>query len=332
MLKKLNFDDGLVRAEWQDLYCRNHHLLPYASREYNELFNKYFRLDGKRLFLQKRFYGFYDEDERLQIIVPLCIKGKDIHIFGDFGNGEILDFIYPHSIEPECFQQLFKDLQQEFAGYTLILNRLAPNSPLRVWLEKSKYKSVHKKSLAQLRLPSSYEEYLQCLPTAVRGDVNRAEKFMAQLGVPYKLEFARGSISNELRRKYAGLYEQNNNSTVSKLKTFTERYSRRKFNAITDACTKESNSFNSCLYIGNKLSAFASGFFDLDEKRLFMRKSATNMHYVKNMTATFLYMQTIKFMIEKTDFEWLDIGDAREKYRHCLGCEEYFCYSYEVKL
>ena len=41
MLKKLNFDDGLVRAEWQDLYCRNHHLLPYASREYNELFNKY---------------------------------------------------------------------------------------------------------------------------------------------------------------------------------------------------------------------------------------------------------------------------------------------------
>ena len=43
-------------------------------------------------------------------------------------------------------------------------------------------------------------------------------------------------------------------------------------------------------------------------------------------------MQTIKFLIEKTDFEWLDIGDAREKYRNNLGCEEYFCYSYEVQL
>lgn len=332
MLRKLNFDDGLVRAEWQDLYCRNHHLLPYASREYNELFNKYFRLDAKRLFLQKRFYGFYNEDERLQIIVPLCIKGKEIHIFGDFGNGEMLDFIYPLSIEPECFQELFKDLQQEFAGYTLILNRLAPNSPLRVWLEKNECKSMRKKSLAQLRLPSSYEEYLQSLPPEVLGDVNLAEKFIVQLGVPYKLEFGRGSISNELRRKYSRLYDQKNNNTVSKLKTLAERYSGRKFNALTDACTKESNSFNTCLYIGNKLSAFTAGFFDLDEKRLFIRKSAASMHYAKNMTATFLHMQTIKFLIEKTDFEWLDIGDAREKYRHCLGCEEYFCYSYEVQL
>ena len=289
-------------------------------------------MNGKRLFLQKRFYGFYDEDERLQIIVPLCIKGKDIHIFGDFGNGEMLDFIYPASIESECFQQLFKELQQEFVGYTLILNRLAPNSPLRVWLEKNKCKSVRKKSLAHLRLPYSYEEYLQSLPSSVRGDVNRAEKFIAQLGVPYKLEFARGSISNELRRKYLRLCDQKNNNAVSTLKTFTERYSRRKFNALADACTKESNSFNTCLYIGNKLSAFTAGFFDLDEKRLFIKKSAVSMHYVKNMTATFLYMQTIKFMIEKTDFEWLDIGDAREKYRHCLGCEEYFCYSYEVQL
>ena len=332
MLKKLNFDDGLVKAEWQDLYCRNHHLLPYASREYNELFNKYFRLDAKRLFLQKRFYGFYDEDERLQIIVPLCIKGKEIHIFGDFGNGEMLDFIYPLSIEPECFQQLFKDLQQEFAGYTLILNRLAPNSPLRVWLEKNEYKSMRKKSLAQLRLPSSYEEYLQSLSPEVLGDVNLAEKFIVQLGVPYKLEFGRGSISDELKRKYSRLYDQKNNNTVSKLKTLVERYSRRKFNALTDACTKESNSFNTCLYIGNKLSAFTAGFFDLDEKRLFIRKSAASMHYAKHMTSTFLHMQTIKFLIEKTDFEWLDIGDAREKYRHNLGCEEYFCYSYELQL
>lgn len=332
MLRKLKFDDGLVRAEWQDLYCRNHHLLPYASREYNELFNKYFRLDGKRLFLQKRFYGFYDEEEKLQIIVPLCIKGKEIRVFGDFGNGEMLDFVYPHSIKPECFQKLFKELQQEFAGYTLVLNRLAPESPLRGWLKDNKCRSVHKKSMARLPLPSSYEDYLQSLPPDVLGDVKRAEKFVAQLGVPYKLEFSRGAINGELRRKYSRLYDQINNGAVSKLKALPERYSRRKFNALTDACTKESNSFNSCLYIGNKLSAFAAGFFDLDEKRLFMRKSAAGMRYAKNMTATFLHMQTIKYLIEHTDFEWLDLGDVREKYRHNLGCEEYFCYSYEIKL
>ena len=56
------------------------------------------------------------------------------------------------------------------------------------------------------------------------------------------------------------------------------------------------------------------------------------MNYAKNMTATFLHMQTIKYLIEQTDFEWLDLGDVREKYRHCLGCEEYFCYSYEIQL
>ena len=332
MLKKLNFNDGLVRAEWQDLYCRNHHLFPYASREYNELFNKYFRLNAERLFLQKRFYGFYDDDSQLQIIVPLCIKGKELHIFGDFGSGEILDFIYPYSIEPEYFQLLLEELQQKFAGYKLVLNRLAPDSPLRGWLENNKGRSLRKKSLARLRLPSSYKDYLQSLPPDFLGEVKRAEKFVAQLGVPYKLEFIRGSINSELRRKYFRLYDQKNNSAVGKLKTLSERYSRRKFNALADACTKESNSFNTCLYIGNKLSAFTAGFFDLDEKRLFICKSATSMHYAKNMTATFLHMQTIKYLIEKTDFAWLDLGDTSEKNRHCLGCEEYFCYSYEVQL
>ena len=332
MLRKLNFNDGLVRAEWQDLYCRNHHLLPYASREYNELFNKYFRLNGKRLFLQKRFYGLYDENNNLRMIVPLCIKGKELYIFGDFGNGEMLDFIYPYSIKPECFLKLFKELHKKFAGYTLVLNRLVPDSPLRGWLKDNKFRSVRKKSLARLTLPSSYDAYLQSLPADVLGDVNRAEKFMAQLSVPYKLEFSRGAISNELRRKYFRLYDQKNNNAVSQLKTLPERYSRRKFNALTDVCTKESNSFNASLYIDNKLSAVAAGFFDLDEKRLFMRKSVASNRYDESLTETFLHMQTIKWLIEKTDFEWLDLGDVREKYRHSLGCEEYYCYSYEIQL
>ena len=333
MLKKLNFDDGLVRAEWQDLYYRKQNLFPYASREYNELFNKYFRFNGKRLFLQKRFYGFYDENERLQIIVPLCIKGKAIYIFGDFGNGAILDFIYPYTLEQELFRQLLQYLQQEFAGYRLVLNRLAPNSPLRLWLEQNKYKSVRKKSMAHLQLPASYEEYLQSLPPLVQSDVRRADKFMAELGVPYKMECRRGSITDELRRKYSHLYEKRDTDTTGgMLNTWTEKYSRRKFNALSAACTRESNSFNSCLYIGNKLSAFTAGFFDLDEKCLFIRKNASGMQYAKKMTATFLHMQTIKFLIEKTDFEWLDLGEAREKYRYNLGCEEYFCYSYELHL
>ena len=332
MLRKLNFNDGLLRAEWQDLYCRNHNLFPYASREYNELFNKYFRFDGKRLFLQKRFYGLYDGNNNLRMIVPLCIKGKDIHIFGDFGNGETLDFIYPYSIEPECFLRLFKELHKEFPGYTLVLNRLAPNSPLRGWLKNNKCRSLCKKSLARLRLPSSYEDYLQSLPADVLENVNRAEKFIAQLGLYYKLEFTRGSISNELRSKYFRLCDQTNNDPMSKLKTFPERYSRRNFNSLTDACTKESNSFNSCLYIGRGLAAFTSGLFDLEEKRLFVKKSAASNRYDESLTETFLHMQTIKFLIEKTDFEWLDLGEASEKYRHSLGCEEYFCYSYEVQL
>ena len=332
MLRKLNFNDGLVRAEWQDLYCRNHHLLPYASREYNELFNKYFRLNGKRLFLKKHFYGLYDGNNNLRIIVPLCSMGKELYIFGDCGNSEMLDFIYPYCIEPECFLKLFEELQKKFAGYTLVLNRLAPDSVLRGWLKDNKCRSVRKKSLARLHLPSSYDDYLQSLPAEVLENVNHADKFIAQLGVPYKLEFTRGTINNEFRRKYFRLYDQKISNKVIKLKDLPERYSRRKFNALTDVCTKESNSFNASLYIDNKLSAVAAGFFDLDEKRLFMRKSVASNRYDESLIETFLHMQTIKFLIEKTDFEWLDIGDAREKYRHNLGCEEYFCYSYEVQL
>ncbi|MGE4589173.1 MAG: GNAT family N-acetyltransferase [Acidaminococcaceae bacterium] len=332
MLRKLDFNDGLVRAEWQDLYCRNHHLLPYASREYNELFNNYFRMNRTRLFLQKRFYGFYDETDNLLMIVPLCIKGRELHIFGDFGNGEILDFVYPYSLEQKYFQQLLTALHQEFPGYRLVLNRLAPDSPLRIWLRNNRCRSLRKRSLARIQLPASYEDYLQNLPLDVLADIKRAEKFVAQLGVPYNLEFTRGAINNEHRKQYFRLYDQKYNDPVSKLKTLSKRYTQRKFSALTDACTKESNSFNACLYIGKELVAFAAGFFDLNEKKLLMRKSATSNQYAKNLVELFLYTQTIKWLIEHTDFEWLDLGELRNKYRTCLGCEEYYCYSYEIKL
>ena len=55
--------------------------------------------------MQKRFYGLYDENNNLRMIVTLCIKGKELYIFGDFGNGEMLDFIYPYSIKPEYFSR-----------------------------------------------------------------------------------------------------------------------------------------------------------------------------------------------------------------------------------
>lgn len=332
MLRKLNFDDGLVRANWQDLYCRNARLLPYASREYNELFKKYFRLNGKRLFLRKCIYGLYDEHGTILMIVPLCIKSKDIHIFGDFGNEEILDFIYPDSVKAKHFEIVLRELRRKFKGYTLILSRLAPDSFLRSWLENNNYRSLTKKSYAHLRLAASYNDYFQQLPAEIGENIRRSEKFMEQIGVPYQMKFTRGSLDKETKKQGFAILNQKANGSIDTLRFMTQRYGGKNFNALTDACTKESNSFNSCLYIGDKMTAFASGFFDLHENRLFIRKVGIDNSYAKDLIWLFLHTQMIKWSIQNSTFEWIDFADVKRKYRNWLGCEDYCCRSYEIQL
>lgn len=332
MLRKLNFDDGLVRANWQDLYCRNAHLLPYASREYNELFKKYFRLNGKRLFLRKCIYGLYDEHGTILMIIPLCIKGKEIHIFGDFGNEEILDFIYPDSAKARHFEIVLNELRRKFKGYKLVLSRLAPGSLLRTWLENNNYRSLAKKSYAHLRLENSYEEYFRQLPAEIGENIRRSEKFMEQMGAPFQIRFTRGPLDKEAKKQGFDILTQKVNGSIEPLRFMTQRYGGENYNALADACIKESNSFNSCLYIGDKMTAFASGFYDLPEKRLFIRKVGIDNDYAKDLIWLFLHTQMIKWSLQNSTFEWLDFADIKKKYRNWLGCEDYCCRSYEIQL
>ena len=94
MLREFSFDSSTLKDAWENLYGANSWLLPYSSRRYSELFNKYYWARGRRLLFKRTFLGFYDEAGQLIMIVPLCIKDKEIYIFGDLANEEILDFIY----------------------------------------------------------------------------------------------------------------------------------------------------------------------------------------------------------------------------------------------
>ena len=266
------------------------------------------------------------------MIVPLCIKGKDIHIFGDFGNEEILDFIYPDSVQVQHFEIVLTELRRKFKGYKLVLNRLAPDSLLCAWLDKNNYRSLPKKSYAHLRVASSYEDYFRQLPAEIGENIGRAEKFMEQMGVPYQVKFNRGSLDKETKKQGVAILNQKATGSINMLRLMTQRYGGKHFNALTDACTNESNSFNACLYINDKMTAFASGFFDLTEKRLFIRKVGIDNNYAKDLIWLFLHTQMIKWSIENSTFEWVDFADIKKKYRNWLGCEDYCCRSYEIEL
>lgn len=332
MLREFEFNSRELKEKWEEMYRANPRLLPYASRRYSELFNKYFLARGKRYFLRKRFYGFYSNDNNLLMILPLCIKGKELRVFCDFGNAEILDFIYPETVTSEQFTNLFAELSSKFQGYKLILNRLEPGSLLHKWLQKNNYQSLRQKSCAKLHLPKTYEDYLKSLSGNTRYNIKKIEKKIKMLGQPYRIEFLNGVIPSEVKAECFRLYDQREAEREGRKRLFWSRYRREKFNALTDACTKEANSFNMFLYIGDKLVCFGSGLFDYEKKRLVSRKTAIDSSYSKCSPGIFLHTQTIKWLIENTEVEWLDLAGGREQYKYLLGCEEYFCHSYEIQL
>lgn len=332
MLRDFSFNSSKLKEEWDNLYCSNSRLLPYSSRRYCELFNKYFWARGRRLLFKRTFYGFYDEEDQLVMIVPLCIRNKEIYIFGDFANEEILDFIYKEEIKPEYFDKLIQEFKCRFKGYRLILNRLSPDSLLHHWLQNSGYESIRLKSCGKLQLPNSYNEYFKSLSKKTRYNVKHSVQLINDLPDRYKLEFFRGPISRDVRTKCFKLYDQREAEREGVKKSFWSRYRRKEYNALTDVCTKESNSLNILLYIGDELVAFNSGFFDYQVKRFICRKTAIDSNYAKCSPGIFLHTQTIKWLIEETEAECMDFAGGHEDYKYWLGCEEYFCYSYEIAL
>lgn len=332
MLRELSFNSDELKTKWQELYSDNPRLLPYSSRKYAELFKKYFSIRTRRFFLQKHFYGFYDEDDKLLMILPLTVKGRNIYIFGDFANEEILDFIYRESIESKHFELLFNELANKFKGYKLILNRLSPDSLLHEWLQEKGYQSMRLKSCAKLKLPSSYNEYLKKLSINTRYNVRKSERLIRELGKPYNLEFLQGPISRDIKNELFRIYDKREAEREGKKSTFWTCYKRKELNALTDACTQENNSFNVFLYVDGKMVVFASGLLDFREKRFIIRKTAIDSNYAKCSPGIFLHTQMIKWLIENTELEWLDLAGGHEIYKYNLGCEEYFCHSYEIEL
>lgn len=332
MLKIIDFDDNNTKSKWQELYSSNNLLLPYASRPYNELFRKYFRFNGRRLFLKKCVYGLFDDKGCLVMIVPLCIKGRELHIFGDFGDNEILDFIYAKNIDYRYFTELFQELAKRYHGYKLILTRISDESLLHRWLQENKYQFSQQKSCAKLRLPSSYDDYLITLAGNTRYNIRKSEKLIKQYEKPYTFKVFRGPIDKETKEACFRLYDQREFERTGKKRPFTSRYARKKFNALTDTCMKERCSINFCLYFGTQMVAFASGFLNMSENRLISRKTGIDSSFAKLSPGMFLHSQTIKWLINNTDVKCFDLAGGREQYKYWLGCKEYFCYSYEIKL
>ena len=332
MLREFDFNSSELKEKWKEMYFANPRLLPYASRRYSELFNKYFFVRSNRLFWRKRFYGLYNGENELLMILPLCIRGKELRVFCDFGNGEILDFIYPETVTSEHFAKLFAELSSKFQGYKLILNRLEPESLLHKWLQANNYQSLRQKSYAKLHLPKTYEEYLKSLSVGTRYNIRKKEKKIKMLDKPFRIEFTRGPISDVVKKECFRLYDQREAEREGRKRSFWSRYRRENFNALTDICTKEADSFNVCLYIGEKIVCFGSGLYDYEKKRLVSRKTGIDSAYDKYSPGIFLHTQTIKWLIENTEVEWFDLAGGREQYKYLLGCEEYFCHSYEIQL
>lgn len=332
MLKPIDFNAENTKCKWQELYSANECLLPYASREYNELFKKYFRFNGRRLFLQQRFYGLYDNHNALIMLVPLCIKGKELHIFGDFGDNEILDFIYAADLEPQYFAELLAELKQKYPNYKLVLTRVAEESLLHQWLQKNGYQPSHQKSCAKLCLPASYEQYLAKLTGKTRYNIKKSTTLISQQEKSYNLKILRGPIDKATKDACFRLYDQREFERTGKRRPWSSRYARKHYNALTAACMNESCSLNFCLYIGTEMVAFESAFLNYDGSRLISRKTAIDSSFANLSPGMFLHSQIIKWLITDTDVKWLDMAGGREHYKYWLGCQEYFCYSYEIQL
>ncbi|HIU63937.1 MAG TPA: hypothetical protein IAB06_02680 [Candidatus Avacidaminococcus intestinavium] len=331
-LKKIRFSDARIKAQWQDLYCRNSHLFPYSSREYNELFNKYFRFDIKRIFVKRLFYGLYDEKQDLKLIVPLCQKKKNLYIFGDFGDEAILDFIYPENISFDYLAITIKELKRLHPGKRLILNRIAENSLLHRWLNASGYRSNIGKTFEYIELPNTIEEYEQKQPEDTRVIVQQVDDFFRKNALDIELKAVRGRNDEDIVKAILDLYFKQDRLACNSGRNVVKRLKQKRFSTLIATCTKGSFALNTLLYVNGIMSGVVSGFFDMEDRRFIAKKVVVDGIYDKQEVSVWLYSKTIEWLIENTTVKISNVLRKIEYQKFTNDTKMFYCYNYNIAL
>ncbi|MBW7960565.1 GNAT family N-acetyltransferase [Patescibacteria group bacterium] len=272
-----------------------------------------------------RILEIYEDNQQVGYL-PVSIEDNQIEILGTtavLGNEQVTDFGDISSIkgkENQVWQVILEYLKKNYSGYKLTLNFIRESSPSFNILKKYQPDPVKVATSPYIKLPKSWDEYLNGLKRKSRQELKRKMRRLEALN--YKNYFAEKDDNNI--KTFLNLMKKSSNEKNSFLTDKMEVYFRQLMQNFD-----KKRLLLWFMEIGNKVVASVIVFRFKNQIQLYNSGVDTEYNYysVGLLSKAFL----IKWAIEN-GFEIYDFLQGNERYKYDLGAVNNPLYKFEIIL
>ncbi len=326
-----------VKEIWHKLYQENEMFSPFQDYDYVA---NYCHLYPNKKGRCNVFYVLYQADSKGKkpvMICPLSVslllkQARGYEILGG-READIADFIYASSLSlseaKACLKKLLETL-----GLPLRFKHLSEDSII-LSAVRELYPELQLNEEIYLRIPKqeSVEDYIASLSKSTRQNVRTAYNRMKRDELEFELEVAYPTKTNE------ALYEACIEAYVERQKNFYNQsyilgskamtaWYYRHFDPESKSLASSPKSFVSALKINGSVAGVIMAFSH--NNTIVVPRLAINSAYNFYSPGVVLLVETMRYLLEHTELNSIDLCLGNERYKYSMGGVEYRSYHFTI--
>lgn len=313
-----------LKKVWNELYNNNPSLSPFVEYDYFNRAIKYFWY----YFIAKRCvikYYLITEDHSPILIAPILIYSNgQKELFGNINGYNYCDLVYKNCNQINNAIELLYDTIGRFDIY-----KIRENSPLVKKFSSHIY--LVKNTLnVKIIFGDNYEEYYKNLSKSVRQNLRTSYNRLNKNGYKFNLKVVYGgTIDSTFFNGIINLYCKRHENRYDVKHNFIKQWLLKHCHFATENYKKSANAISFGLYINGKLAAFMSGIMSKQNEFIVPRLSI-NDDFSFFSPGMILITEVIKFLIENTNINCLDLSQGNEKYKYQMGGINHYTKSFII--
>lgn len=324
-LEVCSFYSDKVASEWRRLYAENGELSYFSSYEFNMLFLKSYKNNKLRKNMKPFLIRVYNEDEPLMFL-PLCRSGDEYYFMWDYSSVMYCEPVYKAGLSIQFFDILINKLPEILGNEVIFFTKMNDGLSFAKYLA-NQYTHYKRHTCMSMELPATFDKFYKNMTPEGRVAEEEARDRLKSSGYTFKTYFYSDKpITNKMFEKLYHIYYGNPEGWKARLKD--RKYD--KINPISCSLRKASDTVLAVSCINDEPVAFVGGF--VRNGKITIVRCGEHKRYRDYEPRRLMYMDLIKYCIEKKNFTEIDFGTGKDRCKSEMGAKAHYTYYYEIKL
>lgn len=320
-----------LRAIWERLYADGHYT-PFQSWICNWWFYLTYSLKGSRRKYKPQFLLFANDTE--MCILPIAVDKKRKKVI-DFSLGAPIDYydVLSSTNDGKFLRACIMKLQEMYAGYEIVLNKINENSSLYPVLCREEVVEIE--PCVKIEFSSDvYDDYYQSLSKHQRQNLRTGYNKLQREGLIWHLERydKKHPMPKNDWKKCLAMYEDRCRMKNKKGNGIMQRiaeWKNRQINLINILVRRWNRAETFLLYLKGEPVAYMSGMYNEQHDTYYVPRLSCSNQYLKYDAGILMLNESIKILLAE-GVRTVDLTRGNEPYKYAMGGVEHQNFAYNL--